>query len=150
MRKLLLILVLFTVVGCGGATRAAGSASYPTPDRKAWVQAVKPKAVALNTAAKDLLVAYDGRDVSVIQAKVKTVADASDALQNAIFANNSLLPGELSSARSNALNAYVDGQFLAKDWSRALDRADYQYLTETADRLHDLIRDSDRAIKEMA
>ena len=151
MRKLILTFLLLTVAGCGGAARpvAAGPAPFPTPDHKAWLQAVKPKAVALNTVAKDLLVAYDSRDIVGIQAKLKSVQDAADALQNAIFANSALLPGELSSAKSNALTAYVDGQLLANDWSRALDRADYQYLTDTEDRLRALIRDSDQAIKEM-
>lgn len=82
---------------------------------------MKPKAVALNTGAKDLLMADDSRDASGSQAKDETVAGVADAL----------------------------GQLLAKRLEPGARRGDYQYLTDTKDRLHALVRDSDQAITEM-
>jgi hypothetical protein len=128
MRRLIIVVSALLLAGCGSVP-AATSSPYapPTPDHRASVQTIKPKAVALNYAAKSLADAYTRRDVAAIRTQLPNIHDKANALNDVVFATRPT-PPELTSAQEDCLKAATDGRELAGEWDDAIQRGDLEYL----------------------
>lgn len=148
MCRLIIVVSALLLAGCGSAPGATSSPdALPTPDHKAYVQTIKPKAVALNDAAKSLADAYSRRDVAAIRAQLPNIHDKANALNDIAFATRPT-PPELTSAHEDCIRAATDGRELAGEWDDAIQRGDVEYLA-TSSALNSLLRDSGNAVREL-